>query len=97
MVSIGLAEQLFFTGYLLQSLIRKCPPALAIYLSGLLFALVHLDLQLGIFLLGLVASSFYWLTGSLVAPLIFQIACHTAGWLLDHHYPRVYTLLGFLF
>jgi len=94
---IALAEQLFFTGYLLQALIRKIKPALAIYLSGLIFAMVHLDLQLGVFLLGLIASSFYWLTGSLVAPLIFQIACHTASWLLDQHYPRVYTLLGFLF
>jgi membrane protease YdiL (CAAX protease family) len=94
---IALAEQLFFTGYLLQALIRKSKPALAVYLGGLIFALVHFDLQLGMFLLGLVASSFYWLTGSLVAPLVFQIACHTAGWLLAHHYPKVFTLLGFLY
>ena len=94
---IALAEQLFFTGYLLQGLIRKIKPVLAIYLGGLIFTLIHFDFQLGMFLLGLVASSFYWLTGSLVAPLIFQIACHIAGWLLIHHYPKVFTLLGFLF
>lgn len=93
----ALAEQLFFTGYLLQALIRKSKPALAVYLGGVIFALVHYDLQLGMFLLGLTASWFYWLTGSLVAPLAFQIACHTSGWLLANHYPRVYTLLGFLF
>ena len=96
-IGVALAEQLFFTGYLLQALIRKIKPALAVYLGGMIFALVHFDLQLGIFLLGLVASSFYWLTGSLIAPLVFQIACHTAGWLLAHHYPKVFTLLGFLF
>jgi len=96
-IFITLAEQGFLTGYVLQALIRKCKPALAVYLGGLIFALVHFDLQLGMFLLGLIASSFYWLTGSLVAPLIFQTACHTAGWLLTHHYPRIFTLLGFLF
>jgi membrane protease YdiL (CAAX protease family) len=94
---MALAEQLFFTGYLLQALIRKSKPALAVYLGGLIFALVHYDLQLGMFLIGLIASLFYLLTGSLIAPLIFQIACHTAGWLLAHHHPKVFTLLGFLF
>jgi membrane protease YdiL (CAAX protease family) len=96
-IFIALAEQGFLTGYFLQTLIRKSKPALAVYLGGLIFALVHFDLQLGMFLLGLIASSFYLLTGSLVAPLIFQIACHTAGWLLIHHHPKVFTLLGFLF
>ncbi len=96
-IFITLAEQGFLTGYVLQALIRKVKPALAVYLGGLIFALVHFDLLLGMFLLGLIASSFYLLTGSLVAPLIFQMACHTAGWLLVHHYPKVFTLLGFLF
>lgn len=97
MIFITLAEQGFLTGYVLQALIRKIKPALAVYLGGLIFALVHFDIQLGMFLLGLITASFYWLTGSLVAPLIFQTACHTAGWLLAHHYPKVFTLLGFLF
>lgn len=95
-VFITLAEQGFLTGYVLQALIRKIKPVLAIYLGGLIFALVHFDLQLGMFLLGLTASSFYWLTGSLVAPLVFQISCHIASWLMTHHYPKVFTLLGFL-
>jgi membrane protease YdiL (CAAX protease family) len=97
MIFIALAEQGFLTGYVLKTLIRKSKPVLAIYLGGLIFMLVHFDFQLGMFLLGLVVSSFYFLTGSLVASLIFQIACHTAGWLLVHHYPKVITLLGFLF
>jgi membrane protease YdiL (CAAX protease family) len=94
---IALAEQGLLTGYVLQSLIRKIKPVLAVYLGGLIFMLVHFDFHLGLFLLGMTASSFYWLTGSLVAPLMFQIACNTAGWLLAHHYPKVFTLLGFLF
>ena len=96
-IFIALAEQVFLTGYVFQALIRKIKPVLAIYLGGLIFALVHFDLQLGMFLLGLIASSIYCFNGSLIAPLIFQISCHTAGWLLIHHYPKVYTLLGFLF
>ena len=94
---MAMADQLFFTGYLLQAMIRKTKPALAIYLGGLIFALAHFDLQLGMFLLGLITATFYWFTGSLVAPLIFQIACHTAGWVLANYYPKVVTLLGFLF
>lgn len=94
---IPLAQQLFLTGYVLQALFRKTKPALAVYLGGLIFMLVHFDFQLGLFLLGLTASGFYFMTGSLVAPLVFQIACHSAGWLLIHHHPRVFTLLGFLF
>ena len=97
MILFSLAEQLFLTGYLLQALLRKIKPALAVYLGGLIFTLVHFDIQLGLFVLGLTASSFYFLTGSLAAPLLFQTACHIAGWLLTHHYPRVFTLLGFLF
>ncbi len=96
-ILIPLAQQLFLTGYVLQALLRKTKPALAVYLAGLIFMLVHFDLQLSLFLLGLTASGFYFMTGSLIAPLIFQIACHSAGWLLIHHYPRVLTLLGFLF
>jgi membrane protease YdiL (CAAX protease family) len=96
-IFITLAEQVFLTGYVCQALIRKIKPVLAIYLGGLIFALVHFDLQLGMFLLGLITAFFYWLTGSLIAPMIFQVSCYTAGWLLVHHYPKVFTLLGFLF
>ena len=96
-VLIVLVKQGVLTGYVLQALIRKSKPVLVVYLGGLLFTLVHFDLQLGLFLLGLTTSSFYWLTGSLTAPLVFQVACHTAGWMLTHHYPKVFTLLGFLF
>ncbi len=96
-IFLTLTEQVFLTGYVFQALIRKIKPVLAIYLGGLIFTLVHFDLQLGMFLLGLISAFFYCFNGSLLAPLIFQIACHTAGWLLVHHYPRVFTLLGFLF
>jgi len=96
-IFIVLAEQGFLTGYVLQALIRNSKPALAVYLGGLIYMLIHFDFQLGMFLLGLTASSFYLLTGSLVAPLVFQVACYSAGWLLAQHYPKVFTLLGFLF
>ncbi len=94
---VSLVEQGFLTGYVFQALVQKIKPALAVYLGGLIFTLVHFDFQLGMFLLGAITTSFYCFNGSLVAPLLFQIACHTAGWLLTHHYPRVFTLLGFLF
>jgi membrane protease YdiL (CAAX protease family) len=91
------AQQVFLTGYVFHAMLRKIKPALAVYLGGLIFMLAHFDFQLGMFLLGLITAFFYCFNGSLIAPLIFQMACHTAGWLLAHHYPKVFTLLGFLF
>lgn len=96
-VFTSIAMQGFLTGYLFQGLLNTTRTVIAIYLMGLIFTLVHFDLQLGWFLLGLVSGSLFWVTGSLVSPLLIQIACHTAGWLLITHHPRVFTLLGFLF
>ena len=96
-IFITVAEQGFLTGYVFQAMVRKIKPILAIYLAGLIFALAHFDFQLGSFLIGFITATFYSLNGSLVAPLVFQTACHCAGWLLTHHYPKVFTLLGFLF
>jgi membrane protease YdiL (CAAX protease family) len=96
-VGIVLVEQLFLTGYLFQALLLKTKPALAIYLSGIIFTWVHNDLQLGLFLIGVITASFYLFTRSLVASLIFHFACYMGGWLLTYQHPRVFTLLGFLF
>ncbi|MDH5762551.1 MAG: CPBP family glutamic-type intramembrane protease [Nitrospinota bacterium] len=96
-VTMVLAEQLFFTGYLIQSFLLKIKPALAIYLGGIIFTLVHNDFKLGLFLLGTLTATFYHFTRSLVPSLLFQLSCSISSWLLTYQHPRVFTLLGFLF
>jgi len=97
LVLVPILEQGFFNGFLLQPLIKKIKPAAAVYLCGLIFALAHFDFQLGTFFIGLTTAGFFYWTGTLYASLIFQITCHAAGALLLQYYPRVVTLLGFLF
>ena len=90
-------EQGFFNGLLLQPLIKKINPVTAVYLGGLIFTLAHFDFSLGIFFIGLTTAGFFYWTGTLYASLIFQINCQIAGVFVLPHYPRVVTLLGFLF
>ena len=97
--SIGhtILDQLFFLGFIAQVLLKKINPYLAIYLMGILFAITHAKLTLGTFTLGIVNCLLYYKTGTLISSLIFQIACLTSELLLKIFYPRLTTLLGFLF
>ncbi|NIQ00947.1 MAG: hypothetical protein GWM98_11460 [Nitrospinaceae bacterium] len=45
----------------------------------------------------MIAAWFYYLTGSLLPGLLFQMSCALGGWLIFNLYPRLFTLLGFLF
>jgi len=94
---IPILEQAFFFGFVTQSLIRKMKPASSLYLGTLIFTLAHFDIELGMFFIGFAGAGLYFLTGTIYAGLAFQIACHTGGFLLMEFYPRVLTLLGFLF
>jgi len=93
----ALLTQFFFTGLLFQSLSKKYNPALAIYGAGILFTVGHFKLNLGVFFLGIISAFLFRLTGTLYASIIFHIGCSLAGILLLYIYPRLTTLLGFLF
>ncbi|MFQ5673327.1 MAG: CPBP family intramembrane glutamic endopeptidase [Nitrospinales bacterium] len=90
-------EQIFFSGFVVQALLKKYNPFLVIYAAGALFALLHFTFNLGTFAIGLITAYGYYLTGTLVAPLAFQVSCRFAGVLLETVYPRLITLTGFLF
>jgi len=93
----GAMEQVFFSGLVVQTLLKRYNPFLVIYAAGILFSLLHFTFNLGTFAMGLIAAYGYYLTGTLVAPLIFQVCCRFAGVLLESVYPRLITLTGFLF
>ena len=97
LVLVPIIEQGFFNGLLLQPLVKKIKPVAAVYLGGLIFALAHFDFHLGTFFIGLTTAGFFYWTGTLYASLIFQITCHIAGVCVLPYYPRVVTLVGFLF
>ncbi|MCF8724365.1 membrane protease YdiL (CAAX protease family) [Nitrospina gracilis] len=91
-----LIEQVYFTGFLLPALFRVGKPMTAIYFTAALFALVHFDIRLSLFLTGLVCSGLFYWTGTLWASLFFHMGCALGGWLVTYFYPRVVTFLAFL-
>ena len=94
---IPIIEQVFFTGLVLQSLLKKAHPILAIYIVGLIYTLTGFDLTFGSFGLGIGAGLLFKLTGTLYASILFHISCVVGGELLVNVYPKLMLILGFLF
>ena len=93
---VPLIEQVFFTGIVVQSMLRKYNPVIAIYAAGLIYTLVDFKMTLATFGLGLIAGGLFKLTGTLYASLLFHVGCALAGILLVEFYPSLITVLGFL-
>jgi len=94
---IPLIEQIFFTGIIFQSLLKKINSILAIYTSGIIYSLAGYKLSLGAFGLGITTSFMFKTTKSLYASIIFHASCAVGGVIVTSVYPRLNTLLGFLF
>lgn len=60
-------EEIVFRGILLKGMVKKINPAMALIISALFFALVHMNIPQGInaFLLGIVIGAIYLNTGSI--------------------------------
>ena len=94
---IPLVEQIFFTGIVLQSLIKKLNPVIAVYITGLIYTVIGFKLSLGAFGLSTITSLLFLLTGSLHASLIFHACSALGNFILENIYPRIITILGFLY
>ena len=94
---IPLIEQIFFTGIIFQSLLKKISPILAIYASGIIYSLAGYKLSLGAFGLGFTTSCLFQATKTIYASIIFHASCAVVGIMITSVYPRLNTLLGFLF
>ena len=94
---IPLIEQIFFTGIIFQSLLKKISPILAIYASGIIYSLAGYKLSLGAFGLGFTTSFLFKATKTIYASIIFHASCAVVGIMITSVYPRLNTLLGFLF
>ncbi len=70
----GLCEESLFRGFMQRGLLRRWPPAVAIGLTSILFALAHFDIQHSLAVLPLGAWLGYvaWKTGSVWPPVL----CH---------------------
>ncbi len=79
-----LAEEFFFRGILLRSIQRSLGVAPAILISGLVFAVVHLQpLQFpGLLVVGLLAAWFAVKTGRLGLPIMFHLGFNAAGFVV---------------
>jgi len=94
---IPFIEQVFFTGIIFQSLLKKINPILAVYAAGIIYSLAGFKLSLGAFGLGIATSFLFKATKTLYAPTIFHASCAAGGVIIKSFYPRMKTLLGFLF
>ena len=97
LLAIPLIEQVFFTGIIFQSLLKKINPILAIYASGIIYSLAGFKLSLGAFGLGAVTSFLFKSTKTLYSSIIFHASCAAGGVIIKSVYPKLSTLLGFLF
>jgi membrane protease YdiL (CAAX protease family) len=92
-VTIGLlaplTEELVMRGAILRSLLKDMRPWLAIVLSALLFALVHMNpVQMPhAFLIGLLLGWMYWRTGSILPGVAYHWANNSVAFVLYHFYP----------
>jgi membrane protease YdiL (CAAX protease family) len=94
---IPLVEQIFFTGIVFQSLIKKLNPVIAVYITGLIYTIAGFKISLGAFGLSVITSLLFLLTGSLHASLIFHTCSALGNFILENIYPRIITILGFLY
>lgn len=70
-----LVEELFFRGFVLQTLVKKISPFWGIVLTGLIFASVHFEFQsiMPLLILSLVLNVLYIKTNSIWPGIIFHI------------------------
>ncbi len=94
---LPILEQAFFSGFILQSLLNKFKPVPAVYMGAVIFTAAHFDFAFGGFAIGLITATFYHLTGTLYAGILFQMFCGLGGALILYIYPKLATLLAFLF
>lgn len=94
-----LAEEIVFRGAILNTLLTKYRPWVAIALSALLFSIGHLNpVQMPhAFVIGLLLGWMYWRTGSILPGMAFHWANNSAAYVLYNVYPNPYIKLVDIF
>ena len=95
-ILIPFIEQIFFTGFIFQSLQKLINPILAIYTGGIIYTLAGFKLSFGSFGLSLCTNLLFKLTGTLYASILFHISCALGSVLIENIYPGMIGVLGFL-
>jgi membrane protease YdiL (CAAX protease family) len=93
---VPLIEQVFFTGIIFQSLLKKINPVLAIYASGVIYSLAGFKLSLGAFVIGVITAILFKVTKTLYASIVFHSCCVIGGIIIKTIYPRLITLISFI-
>ena len=79
------------------SLINKINPIFATYLSGIIYSLGGFKLNLAAFGLGIVTCFMFKTTKTIYSSIIFHSSCVLGGIIIRVFYPRLNTILNFLF
>jgi len=90
-----IASQLFITGYVLNTLIKRKNLA-AIPGNGIIYSLINFDFGVGYLGLGMISAGLVRIAGTLLPAIAFSIGCSIAKILILTTYPRITTILVFL-
>lgn len=87
-------EELMFRGAITRELLRKFRPGMAIFISGLLFGLIHFNPVQSVFgfLAGMLLAWLYWRTRSVVPGIVVHVLNNSLSVWLMRTYPDVDTL-----
>lgn len=89
-------NQIFITGYTLNTLAKGNLSSQAIIGNGILYSFMSFHMSLGLLALGIISAGLFRLTGSLLPAIMFGIGCASAKILILANYPRIITVLVFL-
>jgi hypothetical protein len=92
-----LLAQVFFFGFIFNSLLSRFQPPTAFFFGAGIFCLGQSHVHLAGLLVGFASAGLFWRTRSILAGWAVQSACALAWIVLMHTYPRLITLFIFLF
>ncbi|MBU3111613.1 CPBP family intramembrane glutamic endopeptidase [Clostridium lacusfryxellense] len=92
-------EEVIFRGIMLKGMARKMNPILAIIISALFFAILHMNIPQGInaFLLGIVIGSIYLNTGSIYLSIFAHFINNSVGITISELYGLISGKYSILF
>lgn len=80
-------EEITYRGFFQQIVMKYCSPAASILITALVFSLAHNELQvaLPLFILGVILSTLYTKTGSILPGIVFHMLNNTISLLVLFH------------
>lgn len=89
-------EQVFITGYVMNTLLAKEKTGRFVITGGMVFSLLNLKFSIGHLFLGMISAGLMRASGSIMVPALMHTGFVVAEILIMFNYPRLLTILVFL-